>query len=92
MKLPLRFRILHLMSEKDSISSDEIMDSLKDEYGGEGQFKKPVIDSHLQSMRAVGLIDVTDVDLDANENLKLRYKITDYGIDRLKYLPDAWKK
>lgn len=90
-KIPMRFRILHLMSVYEMLSDEEIMKALKEEYGTEGQLKKSIIDSHLQSMRAVGMIENADVSLDENDNIKIKYKITDYGLSRLKYLPKGWK-
>lgn len=91
MKLPMRFRILHLISEKENISEMEIMDILKDEYGSEGQCNKSIIDSHLASMKAVGIIEVNEIYLDQYGNLKRKYKISESGLSRLKYLPDSWK-
>jgi DNA-binding PadR family transcriptional regulator len=89
MKLPMRFRILHLISEQDSLSALEIMDILEMEYGTEGQFKIAIIDTHLASMKAVGMIEITEAVLDVGGQIKQKYRITEYGWDRLKYLPVA---
>lgn len=92
MKLPLRFRILHLLSiEKISMSKLEIMAKLRPEYGDEGQFKESMVELHLQSMRAVGLVEAVDLSLDATDHLQVKYKITEYGFSRLSYLPTEWK-
>ncbi|WP_227763268.1 DNA-binding protein [Zhaonella formicivorans] len=91
--LPMRFRVLHYAAQKkDSFSYHDILKDLKDEYGGEGQFNKGMAQLHLDSLRAVGMLEIADAELDANNELVIKYKITDYGMDRLKYLPDAWKK
>ncbi|HWR44936.1 hypothetical protein [Sporomusa sp.] len=92
MKLPLRFRILHLISQNTSLSDAEIMNALRSEYGSEGQFKQSIIDIHLASMRAVGMIEATELSLDAQGDLLQKYKITDYGFSRLSYLPGTWRK
>jgi len=92
MKLPLRYRMLHLMSVKGQFNMAKIMDELKDEYGTEGQFKVAIMQNHLDSMRAVGLIEVTDAKLDANNNLDMQYEITDFGMSRLDLLPAGWEK
>jgi DNA-binding PadR family transcriptional regulator len=92
MKLPLRFRILHLLSEGVSLSTAEIMTNLQAEYAGEGQFKESIMNLHLSSMRAVGLIEVIELSLDAVGALQQKYKITDFGRKRLSYLPSSWQK
>ena len=41
MKLPMRFRIIHLVSQHDSITViKKLWRALRDEYGDEGQYKK----------------------------------------------------
>lgn len=92
MKLPMRFRIIHLVSQHDKISDKEVMEALRDEYGDEGQYKMSIIETHLMSLRAVGIIENTGVTLDENDNLVQQFSITDYGKDLLdKYLPSQWK-
>jgi hypothetical protein len=92
MKLPMRFRIIHLVSQHDTISDKEVMEALRDEYGGEGQYKDSIINTHLMSLRAVGIIEVAGVSLDDNNELVQEFKITDYGTNLLNsYLPSGWK-
>ena len=92
MKLPMRFRILHLLSEGVSLSTAEIIANLQSEYAGEGQFKESIMNLHLSSMRAVGLIEVIELSLDAVDALQQKYKITEFGRSRLSYLPSSWRK
>ena len=92
MKLPMRFRIIYLVLQHDKISDKEVMEALRDEYGDEGQYKMSIIETHLMSLRAVGIIENTGVTLDENDNLVQQFSITDYGKDLLdKYLPSQWK-
>ncbi len=91
MKLPLRSRVLHYVSNSGSVTLDQVVDALKDEYGDEGQFKRSVIEGHLMALRAVGIIEVEKAELDDNDNLVLWYKITDYGKSKLVYLPKEWR-
>ncbi len=91
MKLPLRYRILHIMSDNGSYSVDDIMEALKDEYGGEGQFNSKIMETHLQSLKAVGMLEYTEVYLDEAGELVRKFKLTEYGYSRLEYLPNGWK-
>ncbi len=92
MKLPMRFRIMHLVSQHDSITDKEIMEKLREEYGDEGQFTKSKIDTHLMSLRAVGILENAGVSLDENDNLVQAFAITDYGKKLLDtYLPSKWR-
>ncbi|MEL7567429.1 MAG: hypothetical protein AAGU27_21475 [Dehalobacterium sp.] len=89
--LPLRFRVLHYAAQKDSFNYIDLLKDLKEEYGNDGQFNKGMMNLHIDSLRAVGMIEELDVDFDKNKELLVQYKITDYGRGRLSYLPDAWK-
>lgn len=89
--LPMRFRILHFFSTVKESSIKELMNALRPEYGAEGQFNENVIGEHLLSMRAGGLIETRDIELDRDGNLVVNYAITEFGQGRLKYLPKAWK-
>ncbi|MGI6686145.1 MAG: DNA-binding protein [Bacillota bacterium] len=89
--LPLRFRILYYASQKDSFNYQDLIKDLKEEYGNDGQFNKGMMNLHIDSLRAVGMIEEADVDFDKNNELLVYYRITDYGRDRLVYLPDEWK-
>jgi hypothetical protein len=84
--------MLHLMSIKGKFNMARIMDELKEEYGSEGQFKPAIMQNHLDSMRAVGLIEVTDAMLDAGNHLDMQYEITEFGMSRLDLLPAGWEK
>ncbi|ATW28116.1 MarR family transcriptional regulator [Candidatus Formimonas warabiya] len=89
--LPLKFRILHYFSKaKGDVSVDDLLKDLKNEYSGDGQFTKSGVSNHLDSLRAVGMIEVTEPVLNNNE-LTIKYKITDYGTSRLAYLPQEWQ-
>jgi hypothetical protein len=89
--LPMRFRILHYFSTVKEASTKELMNGLRSEYGSEGQFNENVINEHLMSMRAGGLIETNDIELDQSNNLVVNYSITEFGQGRLKYLPKSWK-
>jgi len=86
MKLPMRARILELMSDNTTKFAEEVYIALGSEYGNEGQYKQSKVLLHLYSMRAVGLLADSDVSLDTNGELIEGFKITGFGLSRLKYL------
>lgn len=88
--LPFRFRVLHYASTKDEFNYHDILKDLESEYAGEGQFNEQKMTLHTDSLAAVGMIEPVKTELE-NGNLLITYKITDYGRDRLKYLPAEWK-
>lgn len=90
--LPLRFRILQYASTVAQFNYLDLMRDLKAEYGGDGQFKRKMLVLHMDSLRAVGMIEEVDVQLENEQaDLLITYKITDYGTSRLVYLPAEWK-
>lgn len=91
MKLPMRFRMLHLLSKNESLSEVTMLEALRSEYSQEGQFKESIIDNHFQSMLAVGLIEIKNISIIPNGKLAHEYRITEYGTGRLSYLPKEWR-
>lgn len=90
--LPLKFRILHYASKANGgFSVLDILRDLKDDYGSDGQFNKKMISNHLDSLRAVGMIETSKAEFDSQGELLIEYKITDYGRSRLSYLPPEWQ-
>lgn len=91
MTLPMRFRILHLLITHESgLSEVELMEALKPEYGTEGQYKRSIIDTHLSSMKAVGMIEIAQLSLGNDGRLLHKYRATDYGRNYVKYIPKGW--
>lgn len=86
--LPMRFRMLEIMSDDKVYTVASMMEVLKKDYQGEGQLTAKNITTHFDSARAVGLIEVADADFDSNKELIMQYKITEFGHDRCaNYLP-----
>ena len=89
--LPLRFRILEYASHRESFTIDDLLRDLRDEYVAERQFTLRILSQHCDSMLASGMIEQQNVDVSPEGALVFRYRLTDYGRERLVYLPDAWK-
>jgi hypothetical protein len=87
--LPLRFRILHLINLANGkpVKANDIYRELLPEYEGEGQFSFELMEEHLMSIKAVGLIDAVYPYFDEFDEARYQYVITETGKDRTKYLP-----
>jgi hypothetical protein len=92
MRLPLRYRILHLTSKKEVVSDVDMLAILKKEYPGEGQVSLGMLRMHMHSMRANGLVENAGCDLDKQGNLIEKFTITPHGHVRLKMLPKSWNE
>lgn len=92
MRLPLRYRILHLTSKQEVVSDVDLLAILKQEYPGESQVNLGMLRMHMHSMRANGLLDNAGCDLDKQGNLVEKFKITSHGHVRLKMLPKSWNE
>ena len=91
--LPMRFRILHIISKHEDIDCKELIEALRPEYGSEGQLNESMVENHLASMRAVGLIENNAIFLEGPTNkLVQRVKVTEFGQSRLGLLPKSWKE
>lgn len=89
--LPLRFRILHYAAQVATFKQEDLLRDLDAEYHGEGQFTPKMLAQHCETLRAGGLVEEKDVDVKPDGTLEITYALTDYGRDRLSYLPSEWK-
>lgn len=85
-QMPVKFRVVDVIFRKEGVSNREITRVLKNEYPHDRSITDKNIDNYLLSLKAVGLIALTEVTLDDNGKLNQCYKITDYGSSRMKYI------
>ena len=85
-KLPVKFRVLQLINQKKGITNEEILEILKVEYPRDRLVNYEDIEYYLISLKSVGLVDTISVTLMNYGKLLQSYKITDYGISRMKYV------
>ncbi len=83
-KLPLRMMIVKLFSDAQPRNAEAVLEALAPIYGNERQFTKENIETHLMSLKAVGILADFDAELSGFGDLSLQYVITDYGKDKLK--------
>lgn len=91
MLLPLRFRVLTELALNGPQDAAVILRALEPDYGRERQFKRSMIDNHLRSLGAVGLVEDVALSVDESGSLVRTVAITEAGRNLLKYLPKDWR-
>lgn len=84
-QLPVKFRIVEAIFQHEGLSNQELLEMLKKDYPSDRSIHEKGVQEYLQSLKAVGLIELTGAFSD-NGKLKQCYKITDYGASRMKYV------
>ncbi|MBO0451931.1 MULTISPECIES: hypothetical protein [Enterococcus] len=93
MVLPSRMAVLNYMSDGEEVDVKSVMSALKKDYGNEGQFNKKMYLDHLLALEANGLVEMTSYDLDSENELVMRYQITEDGEQTVsKYVDAAYRK
>lgn len=91
--LPVRTAVLNYLFDVQEADVNQIMKALEPTYGKEIQFTKARFIDHVMSLEANGLVEETGYGLDERNELSIRYKINDEGINSVKkYIPKAWRK
>jgi len=84
--LPVKFRVVQVIFQKEGVSNQAIFEMLKNEYPLDRSVNEKGVDNYLLSLKAVGLIEIANASLDKKGKLKQCYKITEYGASRMKYI------
>lgn len=84
--LPLKTDVYVYAVYNSPFTIDEMIESLSETHGSEGQFTLRVIEKYLLAYCGVSILgpDLNIVEGDAG---KLRFTITEYGKQLIKYLP-----
>lgn len=69
------------------VTTQEIIDGIKDEYAGERQMTYKRVDDYIQQLLGVNMIAQDKVEFDDNDELVVYYKVSDFGKSRIKYIP-----
>ena len=85
-QMPVKFRVVQVISLNEGISNQELLEMLTTEYPHDRSVNEKGVEDYLLSLRAVGLIETTNVISDKHGKLKQYYKITDYGASRMQYI------
>lgn len=85
-QMPVKFRILQAIYQKKKLSNQELLEILKKEYPLDRSVNEKGIEDCLLSLKTGRMIELAQVAEDNNGKLKLYFKITDYGMSRMKFI------
>ena len=77
--LPFNYAILKLFLTVEEADADMVMETLADEYRKSRQFRKSTVIEALMTAEANGLLAETRFDLDAEQQLRVYYRVTEEG-------------
>lgn len=80
---PLYYSMLLLFKDGKEHCVADVIDALKPEYGNFKMLKPSAVLEGLMTAKGNGLLDETRFDLDENGNLRIYYKVNDYGIQMM---------
>jgi hypothetical protein len=87
MTLPLKTGILkYAIERKSGYSVEDIMEALDKDYHGERTFKKSKVENYIFAFCSVHMLEADEVGFNENGELKVTYRITDFGLSNEKYV------
>lgn len=85
-QMPVKFRVVQVIFLNEGVSNQKILKMLEDEYPFDRSVNEEGIEDYLLSLKAVGLIELTNATIEDSGKLNQFYKITDYGAKRMQYI------
>ena len=82
--LPLYYALMKYYTTVDDTCVEDAMEALKGTYSNFKQFKKKTLTEALMTAKSNGLLDESRVELDANNELRVYYKVNDYGTQMIR--------
>ena len=82
--LPLYYALMKYYTTVDDACVEDAMEALKGTYSNFKQFKKKALVEALMTAKSNGLLDESRVELDANNELRVYYKVNDYGTQMIR--------
>ena len=79
---PLYYSML-LFKDGKELCVNDVIDALKGEYGSFKMLKPAAVQEGLMTAKNNGLLDETRFDLDENGNLRVYWKVNDYGLQMM---------
>ena len=70
-------------SNCEALNAKAVYDMIRGEYPSERYCSIPIVEDHLKSLKAVGILNEEGSYLDDGGNLVSVYRISEYGLDKL---------
>lgn len=80
---PLYYEMLLQFKDGKELCVNDLIDLLKPQYGSFKMLKFPAMQEAVMSAEKNGLLDESRFDLDENGNLRVYYKVNDYGVQMM---------
>ena len=92
MLLPTRMAVLNHIDKVGTENLEDVMESLKHQYGSEKQFNKELYLDHLMALEANGYLHLKNYSLGNDDELVLSFEITEDGQQAVgKYVPQEYR-
>ena len=80
---PLYYSMLLQFKDGKELCVNDVIEALKPEYSGFKMLKFAAMQEAVMSAEKNGLLDETRFDLDENGQLRVYYKVNDYGVQMM---------
>jgi len=81
--LPLKMKIAQLFRFCEALDARAILELVRDQYPGETYCSLPVIEGHLQSLKAVGILNEESSYMNDEGALVSVYRISEHGLSKV---------
>lgn len=81
--MPLKMKIAALFRLYETLDPHAVLELVQDQYSGEKYCNLSVVEGHLQSLKAVGILNEENSFLNDEGELVCVYRISEYGHSRL---------
>ena len=81
--MPLYYAIIKHFMDGEEHSAQDVIDALEPDYGGYKLLTRKDVEEALDTAKENGLLDESGCDLDEGEQLRIFYKVNDFGRDMI---------
>ena len=81
--MPLYYAIMKQFMDGEEHSAQDVIDALTPDYGGYKLLTRKDVEEALDTAKENGLIDESSCDLDEGGELRIRYRVNDFGRDMI---------
>ncbi|MDD3310781.1 hypothetical protein [Pseudodesulfovibrio sp.] len=83
-KMPMKMMVADCFRRGEALNPGAVHDLIRDHYAGERYCSIESVREHLMSLKAVGILNDESSYVDGDGGLVPVYRISEYGLDRLR--------